>query len=174
MAKTKTPSPLSNMAQALTVTSPKPATNYDAVLKADREESAQKDADSYGAQIKYANKLIEVFGQNFWRKASPSFKVWQEERARYDSTLKEKGHKNPSQALERLIVRADAICNPKEAKPNTKSTLAERQEKALIEIFKSGRNEEKKVGLDSTEEKAHLLICKILQDVFKKTLSEIK
>ncbi len=176
MAKANSPkSALTALAQTLTVTTPAPSTNHATVFQENRTAAAQASVTEYGAVRKYAQQLVDVFGHNFWRKASPNFKVWQEERTRYDASLKERNHKNPTTALDRLMRYADEICNPPaKTGPKAKSELADRQKKDLITLFKSGRREENKVGLDDTESKAHLGICKILQDVFKVDLSTVK
>lgn len=176
MAKANSPkSALTALAQTLTVTTPAPSTNHATVFQENRTAAAQASVTEYGAVRKYAQQLVDVFGHNFWRKASPNFKVWQEERTRYDASLKERNHKNPTTALDRLMRYADDICNPQtKTGPKAKSELADRQKKALVALFKSGRREENKVGLDDTENKAHLGICKILQDVFKVNLSTVK
>lgn len=142
---------LSPVASVTVTQASAPQTNIVSFLEAVRTESAKASTGSYGANREYAIKLISAFGQNFWRKASPKFKEWQEERARYDAALKELKHPNPSQAHSRLIDAADAICNPKEAKPRGKTALKDRAIKEAVALYRAILKENEKVGLDDVE-----------------------
>lgn len=144
---TKKTSPLD-----VTVTSPAPLSNIATVLAERRDNAAITGAQAYGANTEYAKGLIEAFGQNFWRKASPSFKAWQEEKARFDESLKARKHPNPSQAQTRLIQKADELCNGKKGKGEG-VTLVTRAIKEACALYRAMAKEEEKVGLDAQEQR---------------------
>ncbi len=119
-----------------------------------RAASAEGDAKAYGATRTYAQKLIESFGQNFWRKDSPKFADWQAERKLYDEELKAKNHPNPSQAHKRLLQRADDICNPKESGgANDRKSLTRRAVEESSALYSAFKREEAKAGLDDNEKR---------------------
>lgn len=124
------------------------------ILAKRRENAAVKDKEARGATKEYAQELINRFGLNFWRKASPNFKQWKEEKGKYDAVLKAKEHPNPSQAHIRLIDAADDICNPKApGAPRTKEELTKRANKEATALYKAFLKEEEKVGLDDNEKR---------------------
>ena len=129
-------------------------TNAVSSLETLRVASAVKDGEARASTSAYAHALVDKFGLNFWRKASPNFKQWQTERAAYDAALKEHKHPNPSQAHTRLIAAADAICNPSEpGTPRAKLELFKRAKKESIALYKAFLKEEEKVGLDDNEKR---------------------
>lgn len=135
--------------QVATVTNP-----AEDILAIKRESAAVKDKESRGATRDYAQELINRFGLNFWRKASPNFKQWQEEKGKYDAVLTAKEHPNKSQAQKRLIDAADDICNPKApGAPRTKEELTKRANKEATALYKAFLKEEEKVGLDDNEKR---------------------
>lgn len=154
MAKTaKTPAAAFTPVASVTVTQVA-KTNAVSSLETLRVASAVKDGEAKVSTTAYARALVDKFGQNFWRKASPKFKEWQTERAAYDAALKEHKHPNPSQAHTRLISAADAICNPQEpGTPRAKVELLKRAKKESIALYKAFLREEEKVGLDENEKR---------------------
>lgn len=135
------------------------------VLAPFRTDAADATLRQYGASDKYARKMIEVFGLNFWRKQSDSFKEYQAERVAYLTILKNANHSNPGQEWQRIINKADLICNPPEpGSANDMSSLLVRQIDWLKSMYKSGRREEKKSGLTDKESEIHLSVAKILRE----------
>lgn len=139
-----------------------------------RLASASKDKEARLSTTSYARELLSLFGANFWRKASPNFKQWQEERAKYDAVLKAKEHPNPSQAHTRLIDAADAICNPKApGAPRTKTALVERANKEATALYKAFLREEEKVGLDDAEKRAFSGLITYMTEALKMDLNSL-
>lgn len=139
-----------------------------------RLASASKDRDARLSTTDYARELLSMFGVNFWRKASPNFKKWQEERAKYDAVLKSTNHPNPSQAHTRLIDAADAICNPKApGAPRTKTALVERAHKEATALYKAFLREEEKVGLDDAEKRAFSGLITYMTEALKMNLNTL-
>lgn len=139
-----------------------------------RLASASKDRDARLSTADYARELLSMFGANFWRKASPNFKKWQEERANYDAVLKATNHPNPSQAHKRLIESADAICNPQEpGAPRTKLALVTRARKEATALYKAFLKEEEKVGLDDTEKRAFSGLITYMTEALKMDLNSL-
>lgn len=137
------------MAKQVTVTAA-----ADDTLATKRVASAKKGAEAAISTKEYASALVDKFGLNFWRKASPNFKQWQQEKALYDAALKENKHPNPSQAHTRLIDAADDICNPvAPGTPRSKVELMKRAKKEAIAVYKAFLKEEEKVGLDDNEKR---------------------
>jgi hypothetical protein len=140
-----------------------------------RVNAADASLRQYGASDRYARKMIDTFGLNFWRKESTSFKLYQDERAAYMAILKNAGHTNPSQEWSRIIKKADAICNPPEpGGANDTSSLLVRQIDWLKAMYKSGRREEKKAGFTDKEQEIHLSVMKILRETCKINPEDIK
>lgn len=140
-----------------------------------RKEAADIAMRDYGASLRYARKMVETWGLNFWRKQSEHFKQYQEERLAYIGILKAANHTNPSQEWNRVIEKADAICNPKvPGEANGTSSLHVRQIDWLKAMFKSGRREDKKHGLSDAEKEIHLAVMKILREVCKINPEDIK
>lgn len=143
-------------------------------LGALRLASASKDKEARLSTTDYARELLSIFGANFWRKASPNFKAWQEERTKYDTVLKAKDHPNPSQAHKRLIDAADAICNPQEpGAPRTKLALITRAQKEATALYKAFLKEEEKVGLDDAEKRAFSGLITYMTDALKLNLNSL-
>ena len=160
------------MAKKPVVTSP--ATNIVSSLETLRAASALAASTEYGAHKAYAGMLIDTLGANFWRKTSPSFAQWQEERKLYDAALTANEHPNKSQAHSRLLKHADAICNPKPTRENDPASLRRRTMEECTSIYKAFKREEKKAGLSNDEESILLGLCKFMQDSLKMDLSLIK
>lgn len=139
-----------------------------------RLASASKDKEARLSTTDYARELLSLFGANFWRKASPNFKQWQEEKAKYDTVLKAKEHPNPSQAHKRLIDAADAICNPQEpGAPRTKLALVTRARKEATALYKAFLKEEEKVGLDDAEKRAFSGLITYMTESLKMDLNSL-
>lgn len=144
------------------------------ILAVKRTASARKDGEARFATRDYAEELINRFGLNFWRKASPSFKQWQEEKAKYDAVLKGNNHPNPSQAQKRLIDAADDICNPKApGAPRTKLELMNRAKKESVALYKAFLKEEEKVGLDDNEKRVFSALIDYMTKGLKVDLNKL-
>lgn len=144
------------------------------ILAKRREGAAIADKVARGATKEYAQELLSLFGANFWRKASPSFKQWQEEKAKYDTVLKAKEHPNPAQAHKRLIDAADDICNPKEpGAPRTKLELMNRAKKESVALYKAFLKEEEKVGLDDNEKRVFSALIDYMTKGLKVDLNKL-
>lgn len=155
MAKSTAPrSAMSDIAAVVVTTAPAPVTNIVSPERiAARDESATAATSSYGATKRYASLLVDELGHNFWRKDSPKYAEWQQERKDYDASLKAKNHPNPSVAHKRLMAAADEICNPKEGGAKGKVSFFERTKKEALALHSALLREEEKVGLDATEKK---------------------
>lgn len=144
------------------------------ILAIKRESAAVKDKESRGATRDYAQELINRFGLNFWRKASPNFKQWQEEKGKYDAVLTAKEHPNKSQAQKRLIDAADDICNPKApGAPRTKLELMNRAKKESVALYKAFLKEEEKVGLDDNEKRVFSALIDYMTKGLKVDLNKL-
>lgn len=143
-------------------------------LQALRDASAEAASTDYGANKRYAAILVDTFGREFWRKASPNFKQWQEEKACYDAALKGKNHPNPTVAHNRLIKAANEICNPDKSKgTRTMKALSVRAKDESIALYKAFLKEEAKVGLDDTEKRVFSGLLTFMTESLKIDLNNL-
>lgn len=142
---------MAKQTKAVVTTAPVAQVDLGVVFAEKRHAAAKAEGGAYGARKAYAEFLVEKLGAEFWTKGSPSYKVWQEERARYDAELKAEGHANPSMAHKRLI---EAAKGPKGTGPKGKVSLGERAQVEAKALYRAFLREEEKVGLDNAEKRA--------------------
>ena len=166
MAKRKATTPATTGAPADTG-APVVTTPAGDPLETVRAEAAEAAIVGYGRSLAYAQKMVDVFGIDFWRKASKSFAKYQAEKTKFTGILKAANHSNPSQEWKRILEKAEKICHPPvagENGANSTNSLLVRQIDWLKAMYKSARREDKKHGLTDKENEIQLAVMKILRE----------
>ena len=174
MATKPTPPVTTVTPPVTTVTVPAQLSATASIFAPLRDQAAHTGALAAISALDYARKLLEVFGREFWRKASPSFKAWQEERGLYDMALKARNHPNPSVAHARLIKAAEEVSNPDKGKgTRVLKALSVRAKEDAIALYRAFTKEETKVGLDDSEKRIFSGLIKFMTETLRLDLNNL-